>query len=118
MPMATKPPPHAALRPLIWMVWPAMCRCKSPTPVARSLTPCNWGAANPGRNYFTWDGSNYDGDVSNLQFKVVATNGQDTVQSSALAPQAVVGTSITDQGMVLELANGKSIGYSNVKAVF
>lgn len=24
------------------------------------------GAANPGRNYFTWDGSNYDGDVSNL----------------------------------------------------
>ena len=76
------------------------------------------GAANPGRNYFTWDGSNYDGDVSNLQFKVVATNGQDTVQSTALAPQAVVGTSITDQGMVLELANGKSIGYSNVKAVF
>ena len=76
------------------------------------------GAANPGRNYFTWDGSNYDGDVSNLQFKVVATNGQDTVQSTALAPQAVVATSITDQGMVLELANGKSIGYSNVKAVF
>ena len=56
--------------------------------------------------------------MSNLQFKVVATNGQDTVQSTALAPQAVVGTSITDQGMVLELANSKSIGYSNVKAVF
>lgn len=76
------------------------------------------GSANPGRNYFTWDGSGYEGDLSDLRFKVTATNGDEAVKSTSLAPNAVVATSITDQGMVLELANGSSIGYSSVKAVF
>ncbi|MBV2162646.1 MAG: flagellar hook assembly protein FlgD [Comamonas sp.] len=76
------------------------------------------GSANPGRNYFTWDGSAYEGDLSDLRFKVTATNGSEAVKSTSLAPNAVVATSITDQGMVLELANGSSIGYSSVKAVF
>lgn len=76
------------------------------------------GSANPGRNYFTWDGSGYEGDMSDLRFKVTATNGDEVVKSTALAPNAVIATSITDRGMVLELANGKSIDYNSVKAVF
>lgn len=76
------------------------------------------GSANPGRNYFAWDGAGYEGDLRDLRFKVTATNGDEVVKSTALAPQAVVATSITDQGMVLELADGSSIGYGSVKAVF
>lgn len=76
------------------------------------------GSANPGRNYFTWDGSGYEGDLSDLRFKVVATNGQDQVGLTQLAPNAVVATSLTNEGLMLELANGSSVNYSSVKAVF
>ncbi len=76
------------------------------------------GSANPGRNYFTWDGTGYEGDLTDLRFKVTATNGTETVGHTALSPNAVVATSITEQGMQLELSNGSSIQYGSVKAVF
>src|SRR5574344_751222 len=76
------------------------------------------GNANPGRNYFTWDAGEYQGDLSDLRFKVVATNGQEQVGLTQLAPQAVVATSLGNEGMMLELASGASVRYSSVKAVF
>ena len=76
------------------------------------------GSANPGRNYFAWDASNYQGDTSDLRFKVVATNGEDAVQATSLAPQAVVATSVGEQGLMLELANGNRVAYNRVQAVF
>lgn len=76
------------------------------------------GSANPGRNYFAWDASSYQGDPTDLRFKVVATNGQDAVKATTLAPQAVVATSLGEQGLMLELANGGRIPYSSVQAVF
>lgn len=76
------------------------------------------GDTNPGRNYFTWDGSAYEGDVSDLRFKVVAKNGDESVGVTQLAPYAVVATSVTEQGLMLELADGQSISYGSVKAVF
>ncbi len=76
------------------------------------------GSAAAGRNYFTWDGSNYNGDTSNLRFKVSATNGEAAVKSTTLSPNAVVATSISNGSLMLELANGESINYNSVKAVF
>ena len=76
------------------------------------------GSANPGRNYFTWDGSDYEGDLTDLRFKVIATNGGEAVGTTQLAPNAVVATSIAADGLKLELANGQSIAYNSVKAVF
>lgn len=76
------------------------------------------GSANPGRNYFTWDASNYQGDTSNLRFKVVATNGEGTVGLTQLAPNAVVATSLTNEGLMLELGSGNSVNYNSIKAVF
>lgn len=76
------------------------------------------GSAAAGRNYFTWDGSNYNGDTSNLRFKVSATNGEAAVKSTTLSPNAVVATSIANGSLMLELANGQSINYNSVKAVF
>lgn len=76
------------------------------------------GAAAAGRNYFTWDGSNYNGDTSNLRFKVSASNGDAAVKATTLSPNAVVATSIANGSLMLELANGQSINYNSVKAVF
>ena len=71
------------------------------------------GSANAGRNYFTWDGSDYTGESMDLRFKVTATNGE-----AAVSPNAVVATSISNGSLMLELANGESINYNSVKAVF
>lgn len=76
------------------------------------------GSAAAGRNYFTWDGSNYTGNSTDLRFKVSATNGEAAVKSTALSPNAVVATSISNGSLMLELANGASINYNSVKAVF
>lgn len=76
------------------------------------------GSAAAGRNYFTWDGSNYTGESMDLRFKVTATNGDAAVKSTTLSPNAVVATSISNGSLMLELANGESINYNSVKAVF
>jgi flagellar basal-body rod modification protein FlgD len=76
------------------------------------------GSASAGRNYFTWDGSQYTGDTSNLRFSVSASNSGTAVKSTPLAPNAVVATSISNGSLMLELANGSSINYNNAKAVF
>ncbi len=76
------------------------------------------GSASAGRNYFTWDGSEYTGDSMDLRFKVTATNGDAAVKSTTLSPNAVVATSISNGSLMLELANGESINYNSVKAVF
>lgn len=76
------------------------------------------GSASAGRNYFSWDGSDYTGDSMDLRFKVTATNGEAAVKSTSLSPNAVVATSITNGALMLELANGSSINYNSVKAVF
>lgn len=76
------------------------------------------GSANAGRNYFTWDGSDYTGESMDLRFKVTATNGEAAVKSTTLSPNAVVATSISNGSLMLELANGESINYNSVKAVF
>ena len=76
------------------------------------------GSAAAGRNYFTWDGSNYNGDTSNLRFKVSASNGDAAVKATTLSPNAVVATSIANGSLMLELANGQSINYNSVQSVF
>ena len=77
----------------------------------------NLGTAAAGRNYFTWDGSNYSGS-SDLRFKVNATNGDAAVNATALSPQQVLATSISNGTLMLELGNGSSVNYNSVKAVF
>ena len=76
------------------------------------------GTANDGRNYFTWDGAGYNGDPSQLRFSVVATNGEQVVSNTALAPQSVVAASVANGTLMLELGNGSSMAYSDIKAVY
>lgn len=76
------------------------------------------GTGNAGRNYFTWDGSAYQGDASNLRFSVTAKNGDNAVAATTFSPNAVVATSLSNGTLMLELGNGSSINYSSVQAVF
>ena len=76
------------------------------------------GAANAGRNYFTWDGSNYQSNNLDLRFQVSAANGSTPVSSTSLSPNAVVATSISNGSLMLDLANGSTVNYNSVKAVF
>ncbi len=88
------------------------------TPSGQLVDTIEMGSAAAGRNYFTWDGSNYTGSDMDLRFKVNATNGSANVNSTALSPNAVVATSISNGSLMLELANGSSVNYNSVKAVF
>ena len=84
------------------------------------------GTLEPGRHYFAWDSSTYEGDtpsvdprnLSDLRFKVVATNGTAPVTSTTLSPNMVVATSSANGALTLELENGESLAYGQVKAVF
>ncbi|MDR0226271.1 MAG: flagellar hook assembly protein FlgD [Burkholderiaceae bacterium] len=76
------------------------------------------GSGTAGRNYFTWDGSNYKGDASQLRYNVVATNADKAVSTTTLSPHAVLATGASDGKLTLELDDGTSIAYSAVKAVY
>lgn len=78
----------------------------------------NLGTADAGRNYFSWDGTGYQGDPSQLRFSVQATNGNQSVSSTTLSPQTVISASTANGNLMLELGNGASMAYSSVKAVY
>lgn len=76
------------------------------------------GSGTAGRNYFTWDGTNYKGDASQLRYAVVAANADKAVPATTLSPHAVIATGASDGKLMLELDSGESIAYSAIKAVY
>ncbi|MGE8395992.1 MAG: flagellar hook assembly protein FlgD [Comamonas sp.] len=76
------------------------------------------GNGDPGRNYFTWNASNYSGDPSQLRYTVRATNGDSAVGATTLSPHSIVAASTTNGNLMLELSNGTSLPYSSIKAVY
>lgn len=71
-----------------------------------------------GRNYFTWDGSDYTGDKSQLRYSVKATNAESTVKVTPLEANSVVAATVANGKLVLELGNGSTVDYSGIKSVF
>ena len=71
-----------------------------------------------GRNYFTWDGSNYTGDKSQLKYSVNAKNADATVKVTPLTASNVVAATVSGGKLVLELGSGSTVDYSSVKSVF
>lgn len=77
------------------------------------------GEGQSGRNYFTWDPSGkYDGDAAQLRYSVQATNGASVVAATTLSPHAVIATGANGGSLNLELDDGTSIAYADVKAVY
>lgn len=88
------------------------------TPSGQVVDTIQLGGGEPGRNYFTWDSSNYAGDASQLQYAVVAANGDSQVKATTLTPYSVIAASTTNGNLMLDLSSGKSIAYSDIKAVY
>jgi flagellar basal-body rod modification protein FlgD len=80
------------------------------------LGTINMGAQEKGRQAFTWDASSYTG-TGDLTFKVTATNGGTAVTSTALQRNTVVAVSNDNNVLNLQLKNGSSVAYSDVKAI-
>lgn len=74
------------------------------------------GALKAGRHNFAWDASAYEGEGT-LRFKVVATNGETAVGSTALNIDQVSAVSLSNGALQLELARGGSTTQSALKAV-
>ncbi|MBZ0225200.1 MAG: flagellar hook capping FlgD N-terminal domain-containing protein [Comamonas sp.] len=75
------------------------------------------GALDGGRHAFTWDASSYDGDLSALRYRVVASNGKTSVQATPLTQQTVLATGSGDKGLMLTLGNGATVAYSDIHGV-
>ena len=71
-----------------------------------------------GRNYFTWDGSQYEGDKSLLRYTVQAVNDNTEVPSTTLTASNVVAATINNGKLVLELGSGDVVDFNKIKSVF
>jgi flagellar basal-body rod modification protein FlgD len=76
----------------------------------------NLGALDAGRQSFTWDASKYT-NSGDLSFKVTATKGSSTVTTTALERNKVVAVSNDNNVLNLQLQNGDTVAYTNVKAI-
>ena len=76
----------------------------------------NLGALTAGRHNFETDLSKYTSS-GELTFKVVALNGTKAVDASTLMATKVTAIGSDASGLTLNLSNGKTVGYSSVKAV-
>lgn len=75
------------------------------------------GAKAAGRHTFDWDASQYKGSTEGLQFRVSAVNGSTKLDSTPLALSKVTAAGAEDGQLVLTLTNGKTIKYSDIKAL-
>ena len=87
------------------------------TPGGQVVGTVELGAQESGMHPFTWDASKYAGDSSSLRFRVTATNKEGAVESRSYMQSKVVGTSIEDGLLTLNLASGASIKYRDVRSV-
>jgi flagellar basal-body rod modification protein FlgD len=71
-----------------------------------------------GRNYISWDASNYSGDKTQLRYAVEAKTANSDVKVSPLAAANVVAATVSSGKLVLELSNGSNVDYSSVQSVF
>jgi len=75
------------------------------------------GAKAAGRHAFDWDASKYTGSTDALQFRVTAVNGSTKLDSTPLSLSKVTAAGAEDGQLVLSLSNGKTINYSQIKAL-
>ena len=87
------------------------------TPGGNVVDTVALGALDGGRHGFAWDASGYDGDLAALRYRVVASDGETAVRATPLMQQAVLATGVSDKGLMLTLANGATVAYSDIHGV-
>ena len=83
---------------------------------SKELGVVDLGAIDQGRYNFEWDASQYKGDGP-LKFKVLATNGETAVASTALTIDKVSSVSLSKGILQLDLASGGTTTQSALKAI-
>jgi flagellar basal-body rod modification protein FlgD len=86
-------------------------------PAGELLGSVNVGAQSAGRHSFEWDASQYSGDTSQLRFAVSASNGSNPVAATTLSQSRVVSASAENGALTLGLENGRSLAYTQVRAI-
>ncbi|HSV51908.1 MAG TPA: flagellar hook capping FlgD N-terminal domain-containing protein [Burkholderiaceae bacterium] len=84
------------------------------TPGGQLLGTVTMGARDEGRQSFEFDAGAYTG---GLQYRVVAVNGKDTVEATALMRDKVVSAGAENGQLSLQLDKGGTVAYANIKAI-
>ncbi|HQQ70224.1 MAG TPA: flagellar hook capping FlgD N-terminal domain-containing protein [Alicycliphilus sp.] len=87
------------------------------TPGGVAVDSIDMGAQEGGRLNFEWDASKYNGNPSDLRFRVTASNGESTVKATPLTQSQVMATGSKDGALTLTLADGSSVNYAKVLGV-
>lgn len=75
------------------------------------------GAQGTGRQGFEWNATSGVADGASVSFRVTAKSGTAAVTATPLVVDTVSAVSTNTDGLVLELANGKTLNYSAIKAL-
>ena len=86
------------------------------SPAGHVLDTLNLGAQSSGMHSFNWPAGTFDG-TSNLGFRITATSGAATLNSTALMRDKVDAVSTSGNELMLELEHGGTVAYSSVKAI-
>ena len=86
------------------------------SPAGKVLDTLNLGAQSTGMHSFDWPAGTYDA-TSKLSFRVTATSGANTLNSTALMRDKVTAVSTSGNELMLELESGASVAYTSVKAI-
>ena len=86
------------------------------SPAGRVVDTFNLGAQNSGMHSFDWASGTYTNDA-NLGFRITATSGANTLNSTALMRDKVDAVSTSGNDLMLELSRGGTVAYSSVKAI-
>jgi flagellar basal-body rod modification protein FlgD len=86
------------------------------SPGGQVLDTFNLGAKNAGRHEFTWDASAYQGQA--VKVAVKASIGGKSVSATPMAVDTIQSVSNENGILKLNLANGKSIAYTDVAAIY
>lgn len=87
------------------------------TPGGQVLDTINMGTRNAGRTHFEWDASDYQG-TGNPIFKVTALRGGEPMVATSFAQDTIMSVSSNlSGGMDLQLRDGSTVTYSDIKAI-
>ena len=86
------------------------------SPGGQLLDTVNLGAMATGQHDFQWDASNYSGGGSPT-FKVIASNGTQSVAAASLVRDTIVAVSNTGSGMSVQLKGRDPVAYDSIQSI-
>ena len=86
------------------------------SPGGQLLETLNFGAVPAGRHDFEWDASNYTS-AGNPTFKVIATNGSQTVAATPFVRDTIVSVSNNGAGMSVQLKGRDPVAYEAIQSI-